>query len=465
MKSSILCVEEVFDLPYKPHAYQYDTIERASGKTCSLLIDSCGYGKSIMSLYLGLYHTIANGVEQILVLIPPSSLDQTAEFISSVKGIDAVTVYRGTPAQRKKINIESSPVFLMSYNIFRSDFNRVQRIGNKRKLFILADELSLKSMGATYKKLKMLMYGKLRLTLADEPKHYLCGANATPLSAREQIYNWCSIFDHHLYPSHRLFELAHIEKLDYWGKVEEWADTELMDSNFNSFCVESQGVDLEIPESVYTEVPYSLEKRHMELYRDIAEAEFKLLPEDLHEQAAEAYFSVLQKVVLVPKEFGLDIRSPILDIVDTYLDQLDEDDSVIIYTRHVSVSQMLAEYYAERCVAYFGKVSKDDKVRGLVRFKKGEAKIMIANIDSLGKSQNLQIANHTICAELPFRSDVMTQMCGRTARQGQKKTTFFRFPLAKGTIQGDIYRRLQDNDEDLLKFNRNKKSLKEFVKI
>ena len=47
----------------------------------------------------------------------------------------------------------------------------------------------------------------------------------------------------------------------------------------------------------------------------------------------------------------------------------------------------------------------------------------------------------------------------------QKKTTFFRFPLAKGTIQGDIYRRLQDNDEDLLKFNRNKKSLKEFVKI
>lgn len=461
----IKIVEEEYTFPYTPHNYQYDTVSRAADKQCVLMIDKVGLGKSVMSLYLGLFHAVANDVEQIMVLAPPSLLDQTAEFISSVKGIDAVTVYRGTPAQRKKINIESSPVFLMSYNIFRSDFNRVQRIGNKRKLFILADELSLKSMGATYKKLKMLMYGKLRLTLADEPKHYLCGANATPLSGREQIYNWCSIFDHRLYPSHRLFELAHIEKLDYWGKVEEWADIELMDSNFNSFCVESQGVDLEIPESVYTEVPYSLEKRHMELYRDIAEAEFKLLPESLHEQAAEAYFSVLQKVVLVPKEFGLDIKPPILDIIDTYLDQLDEDDSVIIYTRHVSVSKMLSEYYADRCVACFGSVSKEKKAEGLVRFKKGEAKIMIANIDSLGLGHNLQIANHTICAELPFRSDRMTQMCGRTARQGQKKTTFFRFPLAKGTIQGDIYRRLQDNDEDLLKFNRNKKSLKEFVKI
>lgn len=461
--SSPKIVEEHFVLPYKPHNYQYDTVTRASELQCVLLNDLVGYGKSIMSLILGLYHAIENGVEQIMILVPPALLDQTAELYRSVKGIDEILIYRGTPAQRKKLAIETAPVFLMSYNIFRSDFNRIQRIGSKHKLFILADELSLKTMGTTYKKLKTLLYRKLRLTSSDKPYHYLCGCNATPLSSREQIYNWCSIFQPSYYPSYRLFELAHIAKLDYWGKVEEWRDTELMDENFNSFCVESRNVQLELPESVFKEVPYTLDKRHAALYKDIAEAEFELLPEDLHETAAEAYFSTLQKVVLVPKEFGLDIRPPILDIIDTYLDQLDQDDSVILYTRHVIVSRMLSEYYGDRCVAYFGEVSKAKKAEGLIRFKQGEAQIMVANLDSLGKGQNLQSANHTIYVEFPFRSDTLTQANGRTARQGQKKTCYFHFPLAKGTIQEHIIRRLLDNDVDLLKFNRNKKSLREFL--
>lgn len=464
--SGIKIVEDNFVFPYTPHSYQYDTIERASKLPCVLLNDKVGTGKAIMSLYLGLYHAVKNGVEQIVVMVPPSLLNQTAAFIQSVKGLDEpkdVIIYRGTPAQRKAMPVETTPVILMSYNIFRSDFTRFQRIGLKHKLYILADELSMKSMGSTYKKLKMLMYRKLRITGADKPFHYLCGCNATALSSRDQIYNWCSVFDPSLYHSHRLFELAHVEKTDYWGKVIEWREVELMDENFSSFTVESRNVNLELPESVYTEVPYSLEKSHLALYNDVAEAEFLLLPEDLHEQAAEAYFSILQKVVLVPKEFGLDIRPPILDIIDTYLDQLVEDDSVIIYTRHVSVSQMLSEYYADRCVAYFGKVTKAEKEKGLIRFKSGEAQIMVANLTSLGVGQNLQVANHIIYAELPFRSDTLTQSCGRIARQGQKQTCFFRFPLAKGTIQREIYKRLQDNDLDLMKFNRNKKSLREFV--
>ena len=463
MTNNIKVIEKDFVLPYKPHTYQYDTVTRASELQCVLLNDKVGLGKSVMSLMLGLFHAVQNDVQQIMILVPPALLDQTADLYRSVKGIDEILIYRGTPAERKKLDIENAAVFLMSYNIFRSDFNRIQRIGSKRKLFILADELSLKSMGSTYKKLKTLLYRKLRLSNTDRPYHYLCGCNATPLSHREQIYNWCSIFEPSYYPSYRLFELAHVAKLDYWGKVEEWRETELMDNNFNSFCVESRDVDLELPESVFTRIPYKLDKKHAALYKDVAEAEFELLPEDLHEAAAEAYFSTLQKVVLVPKEFGLDIKSPILDIIDTYLDQLDDSDSVIIYTRHVAVSQMLSEYYKDRCVSYFGLVGKAKKAEGLVRFKSGEAQIMIANLDSLGRGSNLQVANHTIYAEYPFRSDIHTQANGRTARQGQKKTCYFQFPLARGTIQEQILDRLLENDVDLLKFNRNKKALKEML--
>lgn len=461
--NDVKVIEKEFTLPYKPHDYQWDTVARASERQCVMLIDRVGTGKSVMSLMLGLYHACVNGVEQIMILVPPALIDQTAELYESVKGIDEVLIYRGTPAQRKKLALEFAPVFIMSYNIFRSDFNRIQRIGEKRKLFILADELSLKTLGATHKKLKMLLFGKLRVQYEDKPRHYFCGLNATAISDRSQIYNYCTIFDHKTYQSYRLFELQHVAKVDYWGKVEEWRDVELMDENFASFALESRNVHIEIPDTVFTQVPYQLEDSHRRLYRDIAEAEYNLLPADLHEQAAEAFFATLQRVVIVPKEFGLDIKSPVLDIIDTYLDQLDEDDRLILYTRHIVVSKMLSEYYKDRCVAYFGEVTKTKKAEGLLRFKTGEAQIMVANLDSLGKGQNLQVANHTVFVELPFRSDVLTQACGRTARQGQTKTCFFQFPVARRTIQTEIYNRLVDNDMDLLKFNRNKAALKEMI--
>ena len=460
---NVRIVEEQFTLPYTPHIYQIDTVKRAAEFQCVLLMDPVGLGKSLMSLYLGLYHSIVNGVEQILVLTPPALIDQTAEFIQSVKGIEGTLIFRGSPTERKAMSLMNSPVVIMSYNIFRLDFDRIALWARKRKLFILADEISLKSMRRTYKCVKLLMFRKLRVANMDKPFHYLCALNATPISDREQIYGWCSIFNHPAYATKAIFLLTHGGAVDNWGNVISWNATDIMDENFEKFSVVSKNVQLELPESVFTELPYSLEKKHARLYNDIAEAEFDLLPPDMIESAVESMFSTLQRVILTPKDFGLDIRSPILDIIDQYFDQLNEDDKLILYSRHVAVSQMLQEAYPQ-AVSYFGKVKATDKKTNLQQFKTGDAQIMIANLDSLGKGQNLQVANHTIYVEVPFRSDVLTQACGRTARQGQKKTCFFLFPVAKGTIQRQIYRRLLDNDAELLKFNRNKQALKDFIK-
>lgn len=73
-------------------------------------------------------------------------------------------------------------------------------VEDKLKLFLIGDELSLKAMSQTYKKFKTLVYGKLRLQLLDEPLHHFGAWNATPVSDREQVYNWCSIFNHPSYP-------------------------------------------------------------------------------------------------------------------------------------------------------------------------------------------------------------------------------------------------------------------------
>lgn len=464
MNPDIRVVEKEYTFPFTPHAYQYESIEEGAAKIGALFRGKVGSGKSIMSIYLGLYHSIANGVEQILILAPPVLLDQWAEFLDQIKGLPGYLMYRGTPGQRKAMDLSSEPVVLMSFNIFRSDFKQVEsQMAKKRRLFILADELSLKSASNTYKLFKTLVYGKLRIhPFEDKPKHYFCALNATPVSDRKQIYWWSAIFDPSIYPSLRYFETQHAGATDHWGKILAWRKEEVMDQNFDSFSVLPKEVGYQLPDSVYTKLPYTLEPAHRKLYNKIADGLMADLPDDITELAVDALFATLQRVVVCPSEFGLTMQSPVIDIIDQYLDQMDEDDKLIVYTRHVMVSKLLHEKYPQS-VAVFGSIGNSKKKANIKAFKAGEAEMMVANLDSLSKGQNLQVANHTLFAELPFRSDVMTQACGRTARQGQQKTCFFHIPYAKGTIQERIYKRLLDNDMDLKNFNRNKKTLAEFL--
>lgn len=461
--TDISIVEDHFKFPFKLHNFQVDTIKEAITKDNVLFRSKVGLGKTAMSLYLGLYHSLVSDVEQILVLAPPALLDQWADFVAQVNGIDGCMIYRGTPAERKNMDLKAEPVVLMSYNIFRMDNVKVELWARKRKLFVIGDELSLKSSSQTYKKFKQLVWRKMRIDpYVDKPKHKFCALNATPVSDREQVYWWCAVFDPSLYCSLRAFRASHVAREDHWGKALDWYDVDKMDANFGKISVLTDDSGLEMPEQVFTEIPYKLESKHLKLYKALTEAEFDKLPEEAPAMMVEAMFSVLQRAVLCPQEFGLDIKPPIFDIINQYIDQTDQDDKILIYTRHVVVSQMLGKQYPQ-AVTYYGKVSNTNKKENLGRFKTGDAEIMIANLDSLSKGQNLQIANHTIFTEFPFRSDAMTQACGRTARQGQTKTCFFALPVAKGTIQVQIMNNLMKNDVDLISYNRNKKTLREFL--
>lgn len=457
-------LDQEFQFPFKLHNYQLEAVKEALPHAGWLFREKVGEGKTAISLYLGLYRSVFDGVEQILILTPPTLIDQWVDFLGQVEGVPEVLVYRGSPAQRKLMQLDQFAVIIMSYNIFRLDFPRVEKLGKKSNLFVIGDELSLKAANQTFKKFKMLLYRKQRPDpYKDEPKHYFCALNATPLSDRAQIYWWSSIFRPDIYPSLRLFSIQHVEAEDHWGKPTKWRDTDVMDKNFDKFSSSARDSGLELPESVFVPLNYQLDPKHAKMYKNLVDAEFGNLPDDVVQRAIEAMFSTLQRAVLLPDDYGLDIKSPIIDIIDQTIDQLGEEDRLIVYTRHVRVSEMLARQYPQ-AVTVFGTVSDANKKNNLRRFKAGDAEMMIANLESLSKGQNLQIANHTLFAELPFRSDMMTQACGRTARQGQTRDTcFFHIPVAKKTIQVQIYNKLLANDVDLRSFNRNKRTLKEFL--
>ncbi len=455
-------INKHFTLPFEPHDYQVEAMNDIVTRDCSLLQFKVGLGKTAGSLMAALKFSLEDGIEQILILCPPILLDQWYEFLLTVEGIPDVMVYRGTPKVREEMKLDAS-IILVSYNIFRGkkDWPRFVKLGKKSKLCVIADELSLKSLKSrTYRKVKELVYRKLRVKSNDRAHHKLIALNATPVSDLSQVYNWCAMFVPGVYGSKRIFETVHVEKIDHWGTVTEWKNEDLMKDNMGIFSVDTDE-EVELPPLVETVVPYHLTPAHMKLYKEVEAAELDNLPEDKIELAINSMFSTLQRLILAPSEFGLNIKPPVMDFVEGYLDQAG-DDGVLIYTRHIIVSKYVLDNLPG-CEAIYGGVTKNKREDIFRRVKSGELKRLAGNMDSLGQGLNLFDLNHILYLELPFRDDKLTQTLGRVHRQGQTETCFACYPLAKDTLQYQIYYNLLQNGEDLGKVLKTRESVKQFL--
>lgn len=457
-------VSKYFKLPFPPHDFQESALYELLSAYCSLLRFKVGLGKTYTSTVAALHMSLGeDGINQIWVICPPILLDQWYAFLNTIEGIPDICLYRGTPEERAAMDLQES-VILASYNIFRGkrDYKRFKKLAKENKLCIIADELSLKSLkSSTYRKMKEIVYRKMRLKITDKAFHYLIALNATPLSDPLHVYNWCSLFTPGVYPSLRIFRSLHVKKEDHWGNVTEWENEDIMHSNMEVFTVDTDK-EIKLPPKTETVVPYTLSPDHMALYKRIKTAQLAGLPEDMQILALNSMFSTLQRVVVLPREFGLDIDSPVLEFIHGYIDQMQEDDGVLIYTRHKMVSKFLAEKI-ENANAIFGGVSKKKREEIFAELHAGVYNPLVGNLDSLGKGLNLQMLNHIIYVEIPFRDDGNEQSLGRVHRQGQTKPCFLNYTIAQGTVQERIFYRLLKNGEDINKILRTKKDVKNFL--
>lgn len=460
-------ISEHFTFPFKLHDFQEEAVEAIIRRKCTLLKFPVGLGKTACATNAALRLSLDEGVEQILIICPPVLIDQWGEWLLSIGGIPDVLLYRGTPTERAAMSLDAAAI-VVSYNIFRGtkkltvDHQRFQKLAKTRKLCVIADELSLKALRSeTYQKLRMLIYGKLRVYAQDISAHYLIALNATPLSSLDHVFNWLAMMSPGVYDSRREFDFTHVRTQDHWGTTIKWKNTDLLDKNFSIITVDTDK-EVKLPPIVKTVIPYTLTKKHLKLYEEVKEAELANLPKDKIELAINSMFSTLQRLVLIPEEFGLNIRSPVLDFIEGYLDQMQPEDGVLIYTRHKIVSKLLAEKVPD-CVAVYGDVPGHERDRAFEQLKSGECKRLVGNLQSLGVGLNLQILNHVIYIELPFRDDQLIQTTGRVHRQGQESTCHINFPIAKNTIQYSIYHKLLKNKEDLSVIMKTKEKAREFL--
>jgi len=137
-----------FEFPFTLHDYQKAGVFESGMRDCVLLRHKIGYGKSAIGLGAALFYSVYDDVEQILIVVPPVLINQWVEFVSQVKGIPSVLVFRGNPRERQAMNLLTPAVVIVSTNIFRSkeSHKRFIEMGEHSKLAIIYDELSLKEM-------------------------------------------------------------------------------------------------------------------------------------------------------------------------------------------------------------------------------------------------------------------------------------------------------------------------------
>lgn len=131
-------VNQYYTLPFQPYDYQAAVINALGDKDAAGLWLEVGAGKTAVSAIMALYHRIDNP-GHIMVVMPPILLTQWARFFRSIPEINRVLVYRGTPAERRAMNLDAD-VILLSMDIFKNDFERLYDFYLERNVTLIVDE-------------------------------------------------------------------------------------------------------------------------------------------------------------------------------------------------------------------------------------------------------------------------------------------------------------------------------------
>ncbi|KAK7981537.1 Helicase-like transcription factor [Apiospora saccharicola] len=119
------------------------------------------------------------------------------------------------------------------------------------------------------------------------------------------------------------------------------------------------------------------------------------------------------------------------------------DDKIIIFTQFVQLGQILGRMLQAEGIQflyYFGEMSKVQKDTAVKTFRtEKSAKVMIVSLKCGGTALNLQCANRVIMVDPWWNESIENQAFARVFRQGQKKKTYLRRILVKGTADERIY--------------------------
>ena len=442
-----------YRFPFEFHGFQKDTVNELAYLERTGCFMDVGTGKTCVATAMGLYKALENEIDQIVVLMPPILLDQWEEWFSELK-ID-VLKYAGSPAKRRSMDL-GTDVVLMSFGIFKNDFDRITKFYKDRGVFLIVDEAAaLRNPGTlTFKAVRDFM---------ELPQKQCTLLTGTAINRPHHVYGYVKIKTPNVYRDYRQFKSIHIISTDIFGEPNAFARLDLLQESLmlNSVVVKADEV-LDLPPITYAPVVYDLGAKHKKLYDKVVEEKLVVLDdgEVIDGTVQQRLYNAVQRVILKPASFGGDKIQPAgFALIDALADELgmfsSSGEKLVIYVNYRESNQAVFDYVSAiknlTPIQAYGEVGAAGNLRNIKRFlTEPEINVGVFHPGSVGIGMNLQhVCRACLFLELPLTSNIFTQAIGRFHREGQKRNVVVKFGIAKGTIQQTLQRRVVRKEDEI----------------
>lgn len=461
-------IRKAYSFPFPLRPYQVSRVNDHCVSNLAGLYWEPGSGKTAGSTHWALFRSLEGKADQWVVVMPPILLEQWAKWLRSVKDADTgapleVTVYKGTPKQRAAANL-GADFILMSYGIFKNDFEHLYETLQTRSVGVICDEAqAIKNITTqTHKAVKLFSEGR-ELTLLT----------GTPLSDPGDAYAYIRLMAPGVYRNQRHFEKLHVGDVDEYGHVTQWINMDVLEANMkiNTSRVIRREVQSELPTITYTPITYKLAPAHEKLYKRIAEEKLVEFADgrEIDAISVQALRMALQQIVINWGEFADDasLKPAAMELVEEILDELSPHGKLVVVANFIRTNRYLLKTLAPYgAVAIYGEVSPKDKQAALHRFiNDASCRVLVIQPQSAGIGvDGLQhVCADMLFLEAPSKAPAFHQTAARLDRDGQANPVHCRVAIASGTVQVRMFKKLLDNDETINAIQGGYEDLKEAI--
>lgn len=416
----------------------------------ALLGDDMGLGKSFTALAA----TRIIDAKSILIVTLAISKWQWQDEIAHWLGEEAVVV-DGSELQRKELINNRPKYIIINYDILRSALTTPATKTRPSKPAAFPD----------------LVRRAWDVVIFDEA-HKLQGRNSQQSSAAEAVARRAKhVFELTGTPiwnmQDSLWHLLHV--LDpqvlssYWTFVDKYCLTDdtlwgkkvvginprmlpELQERLSRYVLQRKKKDVapELPEKIYTVIPYKLSERQEVEYRRIKdELRIEYIKGEKHFSNAVSAAVALRKLCNNPRELGLNHDSPkdkvLVDLVENMLLQKDKLTILCWHRDYVLHIKELLEAKNIKCALGTGAEQAQKRILTINKFKEDpDARVLIGTIGAIGTALNLGYMTDVIFAELDWTPPMNKQAEDRFHRLTSTETVNIYYLIGRGTIEQHI---------------------------
>lgn len=437
--------EKIGDNPFVPHPLQIQAINDLAPLPGQGHWHGMGTGKTFIATAVALFHKITWG-HSCIVIMPPLLLKQWQRWLKLIEPQLRVTVYAGTPAQRKALSLDADFV-LVGVQIFKKERHLFIDHFKGRPFTLIVDEAS-QSLTSTASKSHQDVYD----FHIGHPVLLLTGTPATnPLHA----YAMLKFVAPGTYRNKKQFETVHVEERDFFGNPSRFCNLDLLAENLkkNSARILFEDMYKVTDPPMYAPLSYDLATEHYKLYRKLADEELlKLDDGKIDATDANRLFHALGQIVVNWGHFASNPKliSNALYMVEEKIEELGGG-KMLVFCHYRMTAALLQSYFGARCAGVInGDATPKAREKATDRFldeRKAQVLVLQAKSGGFGLDGLQHVCNTAFFIEPTQQPGTFHQAVARLYRTGQRSRVQVYLGIADGTLQNRAFRNLLKNDD------------------